>query len=54
MLIEGECMGLGGAKAGAKYGCCKQRYSQLLAAYRQDGTGALRTRQRGPKRNNAY
>jgi hypothetical protein len=51
MLIEGECMGLGGAKAGAKYGYCKQRYSQLLAAWRQDGTAALRSRPRGPKRN---
>jgi hypothetical protein len=51
MLIEGECMGLGGAKAGAKYGYCKQRYSQLLAAYRQDGTAALRSGRRGPKRN---
>ena len=51
MLIEGECMGLGGAKAAARYGCCKQRYSQLLAAFGREGTTALKSAPRGPKRN---
>lgn len=51
MLVEGECMGLGGAKAAAKYGYCKQRYSQLLAAFRLRGTDGLRSGRRGPKRN---
>lgn len=51
MLIEGECMGLGGTEAAAKYEYCKQRYSQLLAAFRAGGAAALRSGRRGPKRN---
>ena len=51
MLVEGECLGLGGAKAAAKYGYCKQRYSQLLAAFRHGGTEGLRSGRRGPKSN---
>ena len=51
MLIEGQCLGLGGAAAARKHGYCKQRYSQLLAAFGRDGTGALRSSPRGPKRN---
>jgi hypothetical protein len=49
MLIEGECFGLGGTAAARKYGFCKQRYSQLRAAFAQSGSTALRSIKRGPK-----
>jgi hypothetical protein len=48
MLIEGECEGLGPAAA-AKHGYTKQRYYQLLAAFRQGGCLALLSRKPGPK-----
>ena len=51
MLIEGQCLGLGGAAAAKKHGYCKQRYSQLLAAFGREGTAALQSAPRGPKRN---
>jgi len=51
MLIEGQCLGLGGAAAARKHGFCKQRYSQLLAAFGREGTAALQSARRGPKRN---
>lgn len=51
MLIEGQCLGLGGAAAAKKHGYCKQRYSQLLAAFGREGTTALQSAPRGPKRN---
>jgi transposase len=51
MLIEGHCLGLGGAGAARKHGYCKQRYSQLLGAFGKEGTAALRSARRGPKRN---
>jgi transposase len=51
MLIEGQCLGLGGAAAAKKHGYCKQRYSQLLAAFGREGTTALQSATRGPKRN---
>jgi len=51
MLIEGRCLGLGGAAAARKHGYCKQRYSQLLAAFGREGTAALQSVRRGPKRN---
>ena len=50
MLIDGQCMGLGGRQAALKYGYCKQRYYQLLRAFQRDGAAALRNRKRGPKR----
>lgn len=50
MLIDGECMGLGGREAAHKYGYCKQRYYQLLAAFQRDGAVGLRNRKRGPKK----
>jgi transposase len=49
MLIEGECLGLGGTAAAAKHGYCKQRYFQLLHAFRQRGAEGLRNGKRGPK-----
>ena len=49
MLIEGECEGLGAAAAAAKYGYSRQRYYQLLTAFRQGGCLALLSRKPGPK-----
>lgn len=51
MLIEGQCEGLGPSKAAEKYGYTKQRYYQLLHAYEQQGSDALSSKPRGPKRN---
>lgn len=50
MLIEGECLGLGGQRAAGKYGYCKQRYYQVLGLFRRQGVEALRNKKRGPKR----
>lgn len=50
MLIDGECMGLGGQSAAEKYGFCKQRYYQLLGAYQREGAAALKNKKRGPKK----
>lgn len=50
MLIDGECMGLGGQRAAEKYGYCKQRYYQLLRAFERHGAAALKNKKRGPKR----
>lgn len=49
MLIEGECQGSGCSAAATKYGFTRQRYHQLLKAYRQGGSEALRSEKRGPK-----
>lgn len=51
MLIEGECLGLGATAAAAKYGFCRQRYYQVLAAFSAGGASALADRKRGPKTN---
>jgi transposase len=51
MLIEGECEGLGRSKAAQKYGYTRQRYAQLFAAYQEQGSAALSSKPRGPKRN---
>jgi transposase len=51
MLVEGELEGLGPSKAAKKYGYTKQRYFQILHAYREEGALALCNRPRGPKRN---
>ena len=51
MLIEGECEGLGRTEAARKYGYTRQRYAQLLGAYQQQGSAALCSKPRGPKRN---
>ena len=41
MLIEGECEGLGPTRAAQKYGYSQQRYFQLAALYRTEGSTAL-------------
>ena len=49
MLYEGRCEGLGPTKAAAKYGYTKQRFFQLLHAFRTYGVQGLCSRKRGPK-----
>jgi transposase len=51
MLVEGECEGLGAARAAAKYGITRQRYYQLLKLFQENGALALVPQKRGPKTN---
>ena len=51
MLFEGECEGLGAREAAEKHGLTRQRYSQILNAFREKGAEALKSKKRGPKRN---
>lgn len=51
MLIEGQCEGLGAAKAAFKLDLSKQRYFQLLKLYREHGSAGLQGHKPGPKHN---
>jgi transposase len=51
MLVEGQCEGLGAAKAAEKLGLSKQRYFQLLKLYCVQGSAGLQGHKPGPKRN---
>jgi hypothetical protein len=51
MLIEGECEGIGPIKASAKYGYTKQRYFQIRSLFLEQGSAALVSKPRGPKKN---
>ena len=51
MLIEGQCEGLGAAKAAEKLKLSKQRYYQLLKLYCEYGSARLQGQKPGPKRN---
>ena len=51
MLIEGECEGTGPSKAAKKFGYSRQRYFQLLHAFREQGAIGLKSDKRGPKTN---
>ena len=51
MLIEGQCEGLGPTQAAEKHGYTKQRYFQLLHAFKELGSVGLTSKPRGPKRN---
>ena len=51
MLIEGECEPAGRVKVAGEYGYCRQRYYQLLDAFRRKGTVAMASAKRGPKTN---
>ena len=51
MLIEGECEGLGAARAALKYGVTRQRYYQQLKRFAENGALALQPQKRGPKTN---
>jgi hypothetical protein len=49
MLIEGQCEGLGPAKAAQKYDFSRQRYYQILAAFYAEGAEGLLLQSPGPK-----
>jgi hypothetical protein len=49
MLLEGECEDLGPARAAHKYDFTRQRYYQLLAAFRERGAQGLILHPPGPK-----
>ena len=49
MLVEGECESETPSKVAETYGYCRQRYHQVLAAFRRGGAVALASRKRGPK-----
>jgi transposase len=51
MLVEGQCEGLGAAKAAEKFGLSKQRYFQLLKLFRAEGSAGLQAHKPGPKSN---
>jgi hypothetical protein len=51
MLIEGQCEGLGAARAAEKLNLSKPRYFQLLKLYREQGSAGLQAHKPGPKRN---
>jgi len=51
MLIEGQCEGLGAAKAAEKLNLSKQRYFQLFKLYREHGSAGLQGHKPGPKQN---
>lgn len=51
MLFEGECEGVGPTAAANKFGYSKQRYFQLLRAFREEGAIGLKSNKRGPKTN---
>ncbi len=51
MLIEGECGEAGPLQAARKFGYSKQRYYQVLHAFREQGVEGLKNRKRGPKTN---
>lgn len=51
MLFEGECTELGPIRAAKKYGYSKQRYFQILHAFKQGGTDAIMPKKTGPKKN---
>jgi transposase len=51
MLLDGQCEGLGLARAAQKYGFSRQRYYQMLKQFQQKGIVALFTQKRGPKSN---
>jgi transposase len=51
MLLEGECEGLGAAKAADKHGITRQRYHQVLKLFEKGGALALQPQRRGRKTN---
>jgi transposase len=51
MLYEGECEGLGATQAAGKFGYTRQRYYQLLYAFKNDGLSALKNKKTGPQTN---
>ena len=51
MLLEGQCLQENIVTVVQKYGYCRQRYYQLLAAFQHDGLAALQPKKTGPKSN---
>ena len=51
MLFEGECEGSGPSKAAKKFGYSRQRYYQILMAFKEKGAKALKSKKTGPKGN---
>ena len=51
MLFEGQCEGIGPTAAARNLGYTKQRYYQLLGAFRKGGAIALKSEKGGPKTN---
>ena len=51
MLVDGQCMGAGAAKAAEKFGLSKQRYFQLFKLFREQGSPGLLGHKPGPKHN---
>jgi transposase len=51
MLVEGQCEGLGAARAALQHGVTRQRYYQVLKRFEEGGVLALQPRRRGPKGN---
>ena len=49
MLIDGECEGLGPAKAAEKFNFTRQRYYQILADFLERGAEGLLLQTPGPK-----
>jgi hypothetical protein len=51
MLMEGQGLEQNVIAVAHKYGYCRQRYYQLLGAFKQGGVPALQPKQTGPKTN---
>ncbi len=51
MLFEGECEGMGASMTAEKFGFSRQRYYQILQAFKKHGAEALKSRKRGPQGN---
>jgi hypothetical protein len=51
MLVEGQCLDDNVVTIAQKYGYCRQRYYQILHAFKQGGLPALQPQKTGPKSN---
>lgn len=51
MLLEGQCLKAQIAAVAKKYGYCRQRYYQILDAFKTGGLPALEPKKTGPKSN---
>ena len=49
MLLEGQCLQANISDVAQKYGCCRQRYYQLLKDFAHGGLPALLPRKTGPQ-----
>lgn len=51
MLMEGQCLEAQVGAVAQKYGYCRQRYYQILDAFKEGGLPALEPKKTGPKSN---